>query len=176
MNKSGQSGELNGELKPHTIKRHSKSRLLLRFLFLGLLASLGLFVLSQFASVPEFPAESNGQRFAGCPDSPNCVSTQAERDAQRMKPIAFTDTPAEAKARLKQAIANHFTRASLVVEQETYLRYEFTSLIFRFVDDVEFLLDGETGQIQFRSASRVGRSDLGVNRRRMEKIAAAFEQ
>ena len=46
--------------------------------------------------------------------------------------------------------------------------------MFRFVDDVEFLLDDATGQIYFRSASRVGRSDLGVNRRRMEAIRDAF--
>ncbi len=63
-------------------------------------------------------------------------------------------------------------RTRLVEEDESYLHYEFTSLLLRFVDDVEFLFDDETKTIHFRSASRTGYSDLGVNRRRMEQVRA----
>ena len=55
-------------------------------------------------------------------------------------------------------------------EDETYLHVEFTSRIFRFVDDVEFVFEDETKTIHFRSASRTGYSDFGVNRNRMEEI------
>jgi uncharacterized protein (DUF1499 family) len=58
----------------------------------------------------------------------------------------------------------------LPAEDDTYLHYEFTSLLLRFVDDVEFLFDDETRTIHFRSASRTGYGDFGVNRSRMEDI------
>jgi len=61
-------------------------------------------------------------------------------------------------------------RTKLVEEDESYLHYEFSSLLLRFVDDVEFLFDDETKTIHFRSASRTGYGDLGVNRQRMEQV------
>jgi uncharacterized protein (DUF1499 family) len=66
-------------------------------------------------------------------------------------------------------------RTKLVEEDESYLLYEFTSLLLRFVDDVEFLFDDDTKTIHFRSASRTGYGDLGVNRRRMEEIRVLTE-
>ena len=66
-------------------------------------------------------------------------------------------------------------RTMLIQEDATYLRYEFTSLLLRFVDDVEFLFDDSTKTVHFRSASRTGYSDLGVNRRRMERIRSLVE-
>ena len=61
-------------------------------------------------------------------------------------------------------------RTKLIEEDDTYLHYECTSLLLRFVDDVEFVFDDEAKLIHFRSASRIGYGDLGVNRRRMEGI------
>ena len=66
-------------------------------------------------------------------------------------------------------------RTKLVQEDDSYLHYEFTSLLLRFVDDVEFLFDDETKTIHFRSASRMGYGDFGVNRRRMEDIRSRIE-
>ena len=114
-------------------------------------------------------------RLAPCPDSPNCVSTRAEDPVHRIDPIAFDGPADQALARLKQAIAT-IPRLRIVSERDGYLHAEATSLIFRFVDDVEFLVDGEEKRIHIRSASRVGRSDLGVNRDRVEKIRQAFQQ
>jgi len=67
-------------------------------------------------------------------------------------------------------------RTKLVEEDETYLHYEVTSLLFRFVDDVEFLFDDDTKTIHFRSASRTGYGDLGVNRTRMEQLRSLSER
>jgi len=84
-------------------------------------------------------------------------------------PFTYRKTRAEAKEALK-AVIHSLPRVTLVEEDESYLRYEFTSLLLRFVDDVEFLFDDETKTIRFRSASRTGYGDFGVNRRRMEEL------
>jgi len=103
-----------------------------------------------------------------CPSSPNCVSTQATDQAHFIEPFPMKDA-AEAKEQIKRLVLS-LPRTRLVVETENYLHFEFKSLIFRFVDDVEFYFDEKAKTIHFRSASRVGHSDLGVNRRRMEKL------
>jgi uncharacterized protein (DUF1499 family) len=106
-----------------------------------------------------------------CPSSPNCVSTQATDGAHAIAPIRYRKARAEAKEVLKEAVRS-LPRAKLVEEDESYLHYECTSLLFRFVDDVEFLFDDETKTLHFRSASRTGYGDLGVNRARMEQVRA----
>jgi uncharacterized protein (DUF1499 family) len=112
-------------------------------------------------------------RLAPCPASPNCVCTRDADPGHSLEPLTFADSPAEAWARLQSVLAS-WPRTQVVTATETYLHAECTSLLFRFVDDVEFLLDSEAKVIHFRSASRAGRSDLGVNRRRMEEIRQAF--
>ncbi|MEI8013400.1 MAG: DUF1499 domain-containing protein [Nitrospira sp.] len=112
---------------------------------------------------------------APCPSSPNCVSTQAQDEGHAIEPIRYRKSRAEAKEALKEVIRS-MPRTKLVEEDETYLHYEATSLLLRFVDDVEFLLDDETKTIHFRSASRIGYGDLGVNRKRMEQVRALVEQ
>jgi uncharacterized protein (DUF1499 family) len=114
-------------------------------------------------------------RLAPCPSSPNCVSTQATDEQHQIAPIPFDGATADAIRRLKAAIAT-VPRMTVITEKETYLYAEATSLLFRFVDDVEFYVDSNARVIHFRSASRAGRGDLGVNRARMEKIRTAFEK
>ena len=88
-----------------------------------------------------------------------------------MDPISFSGPIDDAVEKIKRTVAEKFSRFQLVEQQNGYLRYEFTSLVFRFVDDVEFFVDDKGQQIHFRSASRVGHHDLGANRRRMTKIS-----
>lgn len=114
-------------------------------------------------------------QFAPCPDSPNCVSTKATDAEHAIAAIAYDGTLENAKQRLL-AILKSLPRTQVVTEKENYLHVEFTSRILRFVDDVEFYLGEEAGKIHFRSASRMGRSDLGVNRKRMQDIRARFSQ
>ncbi|MDF0673811.1 MAG: DUF1499 domain-containing protein [Nitrospira sp.] len=104
-----------------------------------------------------------------CPSSPNCVSTHATDESHAIAPFQYTKSRAEAKEALK-AVLTTLPRTKLVDEDESYLHYEFTSLLLRFVDDVEFLFDETTKTIHFRSASRTGYSDFGVNRKRMEQV------
>ena len=112
-------------------------------------------------------------RLAPCPDAPNCVSSQADDAAHRMEPIPFNGDADAALARLRAVLAAR-PRTAVVEADGDYVHVECTSLLFRFVDDVEFVVDREKKVIHFRSASRVGRSDLGVNRQRMEEIRKAF--
>ncbi len=104
-----------------------------------------------------------------CPDSPNCVSTQSEDPAKRMPPLRFDGAVEEARAAILDLL-QATTRVRVVEADDDYLHAEFTTPLFRFVDDVEFLIDRKEQRIHFRSASRVGHSDLGANRRRMRKL------
>ena len=110
-----------------------------------------------------------------CSSSPNCVSTQAQDEGHAIAPFRYRKSRAEAKEALKEVIRS-LPRTKLVEEDETYLHYEITSLLFRFVDDVEFLFDDDTKTIHFRSASRTGYGDLGVNRTRMEQLRSLVER
>ena len=129
-------------------------------------------MMSLFSRKPSHLGVVDG-RLAPCPASPNCVSTQTTDAEHRMEPIPFTGTSEETIQRIKELVAQ-MPRTKIVTVEDNYLHAEFRSAIFRFVDDVEFLVDPEAQLIHFRSASRVGHSDLGVNRRRMEKIREAF--
>ena len=131
-----------------------------------------LVMMSLFSRKPSNLGVVDG-RLAECPSSPNCVSTQAGDVEHRMEPIPFAGSSYEAMQRIKGLVAE-MPRTKIVTVQDSYLHVEFRSAFFRFVDDVEFLIDPERHIIHFRSASRVGYSDLGVNRRRMEQIRKAF--
>jgi uncharacterized protein (DUF1499 family) len=116
-------------------------------------------------------------RLAPCPRTPNCVSTEAPPGStKRMDPIPYTGSLDEARARLLQVLRD-YPRTRIVSDpglEPHYLKAECRSAVFRFVDDVELVLDDEAKRIHFRSASRLGRKDFGVNRKRMEEIRAAF--
>jgi uncharacterized protein (DUF1499 family) len=109
------------------------------------------------------------KRLNPCPSSPNCVSTLAHDQQHAIAPIKYQKDTAHAHASLKRLVLD-LPRVKLVEEEETYLHFEFTSRLLRFVDDVEFLFEDQTKTIHFRSASRIGYGDFGVNRRRMEEI------
>jgi uncharacterized protein (DUF1499 family) len=133
-----------------------------------------LAMLSFFSRKPDNLGVVNG-RLADCPAIPNCVCTQCSDPEHHMEPLSFTGSPEEAMERLKVVIRG-MPRSKIVTADERYMHVEVTSRLFRFVDDVEFLIEPETQTIQFRSASRVGRSDLGVNRQRMEDIRQKFDE
>ena len=117
---------------------------------------------------------SETPRFSGplrdCPESPNCVCTQATRAAQLMPAIPLSRAASAAITTIAADVVN-WPRAAIVSHKANYLHLTVRTLLFRFVDDVEFFADDETRLLQFRSASRLGYSDLGVNRRRMEKLS-----
>jgi uncharacterized protein (DUF1499 family) len=114
---------------------------------------------------------NNGQLMQ-CPETPNCVNSQALDEKHFIQPIHFIGTQQEARTLLLE-ILKAWKRVKITVTQENYIRAEFTSTVFRFVDDVEFYFPvTQTKEIiiHIRSASRVGHSDFGANRKRIEQI------
>lgn len=110
-----------------------------------------------------------------CPASPNCVSSQSPDKTRHIAPLRYEGPMADARHRLL-AVISELPRSRVVTCMDHYIHCEFTSALFRFVDDTEFLFDEEENTIHVRSASRVGFSDLGVNRRRIEKIRKMFRK
>ncbi|MGB3536284.1 MAG: DUF1499 domain-containing protein [Microcoleaceae cyanobacterium] len=109
-----------------------------------------------------------------CPDSPNCVSSESLDAEHKIEPLNVEETTDKSFEKLKMVIET-MDNAEIITEQDTYLYAEFTTPILGFVDDVEFYINQEQDVIQVRSASRLGESDLGVNRRRVETIRVMFE-
>jgi len=114
-------------------------------------------------------------RLAPCPQSPNCVSSQADDEKHGMEPIPYSTSLDQARERMRSIVLS-MPRSKILADTGDYMHVEFKSKLWRFVDDVEFQFDDSRKLIQFRSASRVGYSDMGVNRKRMETIRRKFEQ
>jgi len=130
---------------------------------------LVIFAVLSFTAKPPETLGLHAGRLAPCPATPNCVSSTATDPQHAIGSFALDRSVGAAREELRRAIAK-LPRARLITEQDDYLHFEFRSLVFRFVDDVEFHLDEQAKRIHVRSASRVGHSDLGVNRRRVEMI------
>jgi len=113
-------------------------------------------------------------KLRACPSSPNCVSSESDSPSSRVEPLTFQGPPEKAWGVLKETIQEMGGR--IQEEHDGYLWATFTSNLFRFVDDVEFRMVSTDGIIHVRSGSRVGYSDLGVNRRRVEKLRTLFKQ
>lgn len=115
---------------------------------------------------------SNGH-LGGCPASPNCVSSQST-DFHNIAPLHYTTDREAALAKLLNVIKSQ-PNSEVIKAEDGYIYSEFTSKIMGYVDDVEFYAPPDQQIIEVRSASRLGESDLGVNRQRIETIRALFE-
>lgn len=104
-------------------------------------------------------------RLIPCPDSPNCVSSYETDETHAIDPLNASVDEIE-------QILIGLDEANIVSSEANYLYAEFTTPIMGFVDDVEFLQDRGSGLTHVRSASRLGYSDLGANRDRIERIRA----
>jgi uncharacterized protein (DUF1499 family) len=140
---------------------------------LSSLLSLGLLIAGCTGTRPVNLGVHDG-KLAPCPASPNCVSSQSSDREHSIEPLRYTGSPGDAMDRLKKIVIG-MKRSRVITETGSYIHAEFTSVLFRFVDDVEFFLDERAAVIQVRSSSRIGYSDLGVNRKRIEDIRAATD-
>lgn len=114
------------------------------------------------------------QRLPDCPGSPNCVNSQDADPDHRVDPLVFGGAPALAWDRLREVL--EATPHTKIIESDhSYMHVEIRSAVFRFVDDLQLLLDGSGGRIHVRSASRLGYSDMGTNRRHVEALRATWE-
>jgi uncharacterized protein (DUF1499 family) len=133
---------------------------------------IGLWIAVQFMGQTPPPGlgVTNGE-LAACPQTPNCICSDCE-GRRKMPPLKFSGDPAEALAHLKSALSK--LGIPVVEEQTNYIHAVATTPLMRFKDDLEFLISAEDHLIHFRSASRLGKSDLGKNRSRMNQIIAAL--
>ena len=115
-------------------------------------------------------------RLKKCPSSPNCVCTiDAEVSKKKMDALSYTGSLTDAKNAMKATISA-MKRTQLKAEEADYLHFTFKTALGGFIDDVEFEFDDTNKKIHFRSASRVGYSDMGANKRRMKKVGKAWDQ
>ena len=112
-----------------------------------------------------------------CPKSPNCVTTQGpiSDKIHYIKSIELECSSEDAKNKIISVISS-MKRSKIIKQDKNYIHIEFKSALFKFVDDVEFFIDESGKEIHFRSASRVGYGDMGVNRKRMEKIRELYQK
>ncbi len=113
-------------------------------------------------------------RLAPCPSSPNCVSSDASDEGHRVAPLALSASPDDAWRAIREEVAS-LPGTTVMHESTDYLHAECASALVGFVDDLELHLRPADNLVAIRSASRVGYSDLGVNRRRVERLREALQ-
>ena len=135
---------------------------------------VGFFVLGLMSQSGEANGLVGG-KLTKCPDKPNCVCTEFNADIDHyIDPVDFSQTTtAITLSRLKNSIEE--MGGNIRTENDNYLAATFTSSFFRFVDDLEIRVDMEQNLIHMRSASRVGHSDRGVNRKRVERLKNLYK-
>ena len=114
-------------------------------------------------------------RLAPCPSSPNCVSSSASDDEHAIEGFYLSSAPAQAWEAAVNAVAQ-LPGTEIIEQSEDYLYAESTTKLMRYVDDLELQLRPEEKMIAVRSASRVGHSDMGANRERVEALRTLLDQ
>jgi uncharacterized protein (DUF1499 family) len=133
---------------------------------------MGLWMVFLLIGVGAFTEEKDEMmksKLAPCPNSPNCVSSLSDDSKSAIQPLFFSYSMSDAQKSIRELILS-MPRVRITEDEPGYIHAEFTSKFFKFIDDVEFVLNAETQRIDYRSGSRTGYYDFGVNRRRLEAI------
>ena len=127
------------------------------------------------ASTPPYTAGAQPSPLSACPESyPRCVSSLNAPGSFFIAPIKTGElSSAEVMARLKVALAKE-PRTELVFESEHRLEAVSTSSIVSYHDDLSLQFEPAKKQVLLRSSARIGYFDFRVNRKRLERIRAAF--
>ena len=135
---------------------------------------LYFFILGYYSKSKEAPSLINNQ-LSKCPDTKNCCNTEFnEQSSHYVRPIKIVSKTKNPISTLKTIIRN--MNGDVKIENENYLSAIFSSSIFGFIDDLEIRIDRENNLIHLRSASRVGRNDLGVNKKRILLIKKQYRK
>ncbi len=146
---------------------------MLLYIVLGIIVFmlLALFYLA-FQSQIKAPPSLVKTKLLPCPQTPNCVCSEYSHDVKHY--IQAIDMPVNRLAILKKIIQE--MGGKLNIDTEYYLSATFTSTIFSFVDDIEIRFDKANQKAHIRSASRVGYSDMGENRKRLNLLKHYYQQ
>jgi uncharacterized protein (DUF1499 family) len=131
-------------------------------------ATLSIMLFGRCSGGPPSNIGLKDGKLSPCPKSPNCVSTQSDDPQHGIEALPFRGSIAQTMAAILTVVGK-MQRTTVITQREDYLHVEYRTKM-GFVDDVEFHLDEATRTVHFRSASRIGYSDLGVNRKRMEEF------
>jgi len=129
------------------------------------------FIYWQNSQVPDLG--HNAGQLTPLSGNPNGVSTQSTVAETQVETWPFKEDQKTTMQAIKDAVAS-YDGAEIVREEEDYLRVLFITPGMRFRDDAEFYLDNEAREVHFRSASRAGKSDLGLNRQRYEQLTELY--
>lgn len=142
-----------------------------RYKFFEKLNSLSFIVVTFFLMFICTSSFADKGAFFQCPASPNCVSTEASASDLKhyVKPFKTVDGSEETWLKIKATVLS-LPRINIVKEDEYYLKAKIKSAVFRFVDDLDMSFSPATKTLSLKSASNVGYSDLGVNRKRVEGL------
>ncbi|MBU0961974.1 MAG: DUF1499 domain-containing protein [Proteobacteria bacterium] len=150
-------------------------------LFLALLAAplvAGCSDNNQEVNLEMTPSQQNNgvdsEHLSPCPARPNCVSSEAPPGPDHIAPLRFSGAASAAWQALQNILVDMGGQVEKV--DDHFLHVTFRSRIFRFVDDLTCRLDRTNNLIQIRSAARVGYSDFGVNRKRVERLRLTFDE
>ena len=140
-----------------------------RFVELYLTSALILFIVGGCSGKRPDGIGIDSSGLKGCPQSPNCVSSEAKDEQHAIESFRLKGDPNVSWPLIQDEIAS-MPRWTIVTATDTYIHVEYKSRIFRFVDDLELFFNSGNGIISIRSASRIGYSDFGANRRRVELL------
>ncbi|WBW99203.1 DUF1499 domain-containing protein [Oceanirhabdus sp. W0125-5] len=138
------------------------------FIIIGILIAILLFMYSKNTQQPNNLGIKNG-RLTPLPNKPNCVSTQTTMGGKKIIPLPFKDNLVKSREEIL-CIIKSFPNTNIIEMKEDYIYVVFKTYRMKFYHDVEFYFDIKNKAIHYRSASRVGYSDLGLNRKRYNII------
>ncbi len=148
---------------------------ILLYIVIGIILIIGLLFVALSITSRKQPELGllNGQLRA-CPTTLNCVCSEQPVAGPVIEPLNYTTIAKDAWSRMKQAIVE--TGGIIMTEQGGYLHAQYETPLMRYIDDVELRIDENNQLIHIRSASRVGHSDMGANRKRVIRIRTVFHR
>ncbi len=148
----------------------------MKFWIYAIIVVLSFFILARLAVKKFSPAPghlySNTGTLAPCPASPNCVSSH---DPSPSHAVPFITGDTAAILRQLRNIIENDQYATIITDEEMYLHIEYRSRLLGFVDDLEIMAESRENRVFIRSASRLGHSDFGVNRSRVERLLGQID-
>ncbi|MCT4661522.1 MAG: DUF1499 domain-containing protein [Tissierellales bacterium] len=136
---------------------------------------LGIIVCLMFIKNNTMPRNLgvNNGKLAKMPSSPNAVSSQAKTEEKQVAPLLYIEDKSKSKLKI-ESIIGEYQSAEIITNTENYIHVVFSTSKMRFKDDVEFYFDDENKVVHYRSASRIGYSDMGMNRARYDEVADKY--
>ena len=139
------------------------------FYFIGVLVVVVIIqMVVKNSIVPNDIGIVNGE-LAPLPKSPNCVSSYAIDSEKYVEPLPFVGDFEASKAKLLEVMAR-YGEMEIISDKGTYMHIVFTTGKMKYHDDIELLFDLTLNKINYRSASRIGYSDMGLNKERYSEI------